>query len=81
MDSSVSKFLVPEHSLLGLIGSTAVNCWGEVFQIYRAFGSGNIESGDFVGIYYPRVSRWFSLRKNQAHTEQCPGKPNTATGV
>ncbi|CAI8020926.1 hypothetical protein GBAR_LOCUS12465, partial [Geodia barretti] len=43
------------------------NCWGEVFQIYRALGPGAIQSGDFVGLYYGRTRQWFSLSGNSGH--------------
>ena len=52
------------------------NCWGEVIQIYRPLGPGDIQSGDFVGIYYPKTSTWFSFRKRAT----CPGKLNPAIG-
>ena len=56
------------------------NCYGEVFQIYRALGRGDIQSGDFVGLYYVRSRRWFSLAGNKAHTNTCPGKAMLANG-
>ena len=56
------------------------NCWGEVFQIYRALGPGAIQSGDFVGLYYGRTRQWFSLSGNSGHTETCPGSVNSVTG-
>ena len=57
-----------------------VNCWGEVFKIYRALGPGNIQSGDFVGIYYTKERQWLSLRAKEARRSACPGKPNTPFG-
>ncbi|CAI8020927.1 hypothetical protein GBAR_LOCUS12466, partial [Geodia barretti] len=56
------------------------NCWGEVFQIYRALGPGAIQSGDFVGLYYGRTRQWFSLSGNSGHTETCPGSVDPVTG-
>ena len=58
------------------------NCWGEVFQIYRPLGPGDIRSGDFVALYNSRTghSRWFSLYLNRAHMVFCPGSLNPTTG-
>jgi hypothetical protein len=56
------------------------NCWGEVFQIYRPLGRGDIQSGDFVGLYNSRYSRWFSLYQNRGQMLSCPGSLNPAIG-
>ena len=61
-------------------GSDWNNCLGEVFQMYRAGGRGIVCSGDYVGLYYPREGKWFSVWKGHATKEQCPGKPNIDIG-
>ena len=55
-------------------------CYGEVFQIYRIEGSGNVHSGDTVGIYYPPENNWFTTFDGQGHKSVCPGNPNIKTG-
>ena len=61
-------------------GSDWQNCWGEVFEIYRALGSGNIVSGDFVGLYYPRERKWFSMWEGYGRKLTCPGAPSQEYG-
>ena len=57
------------------------NCWGEVFQIYRQKGNGNVHVGDVVGIHYPgEHGKWFSLHEGHGHKTSCPGPPNLNTG-
>lgn len=56
------------------------DCYGEVFQIYRFAGPGDVQVGDIVGIYYPKTSKWYSLAGSQADLDACPGQPNKATG-
>ena len=57
------------------------NCWGEVFQIYRQDGTGNILVGDVIGIHYPREhGQWFSMYEGKGHKNECPGAPNLNTG-
>ncbi len=57
-----------------------INCYGEVFQIYRMAGSGDVIVGDIVGIYYPKTSNWYSLASPQALLAGCPGQPTIANG-
>jgi len=61
-------------------GSDWTNCWGEVFQIWRAVGSGSIEVGDVVGLYYPRQSKWFSTSSGEGTVQPCPGTPTYTHG-
>ena len=61
-------------------GTDINNCWGEVFHMFRARGAGNILSGDYVGLYYPREGRWFSIWNGRGHKEPCPGSPSTTYG-
>ena len=55
-------------------------CWGQVFQMYRGAGPGNIVNGDFVGLYYPHGDRWFSMWEGVAQKASCPGNPSSASG-
>ena len=55
------------------------NCGGEVFQIYRAAGAGNIRVGDNVGLYAGGDS-WFSLHDGKGHKDPCPGAPTIKYG-
>ena len=61
-------------------GADWTNCWGEVFQIYRAAGPGNVRVGDVVGLYMPRRSQWFSLATGTGHLAPCPGTPTSLYG-
>ena len=61
-------------------GAEINNCWGEVFRLFRAAGDGNIRSGDYVGLYYPREGRWFSIYNGIGHKEPCPGNPTATYG-
>ena len=53
------------------------NCWGEVFKMYHSYGAGPIRSGDFVGLFYPRENKWFSMYQNRGHKQTCPGSTPT----
>ena len=56
-------------------------CAGEVFQIYRASGPGEIRVGDLVGIYYPHeIRRWLGCSGNVCRRSTCPGQPTAAHG-
>ena len=55
-------------------------CWAEVFEIYGLYGGGNICTGDFVGIYYPREQNWFSMWEGYGRKSDCPGRPNMRHG-
>ena len=61
-------------------GNDWTRCWGEVFRLYRAVGPGNILNGDFVGLYYPRENKWFSMFQGFGRLLTCPGNPSTAHG-
>ena len=54
-------------------------CGGEVFQIYRAAGAGNVQVGDAVGLYL-RDNQWFSLHAGKGHKDPCPGAPTIKYG-
>ena len=51
-----------------------------MFEIYGLYGGGNICTGDFVGIYYPREQNWFSVWQGYGRKSNCPGRPNSSTG-
>ena len=56
-------------------------CFGEVFRIYRASGSGLVRVGDLVGLYYPHQSgRWLGCRGVNCAKDTCPGQPTTTHG-
>ena len=62
-------------------GEDWTNCWGEVFEIYRASGPGEVLVGDVVGLHYPRErGRWFSMDGEIGHKDPCPGTPNNTNG-
>ena len=62
-------------------GSDWTNCFGEVFQIYRAAGPGAVQVGDLVGLHYPRQpGHWLGCPGNQCDKRTCPGSPTTAHG-
>ena len=67
--------------LMLMMGSDWTNCWGEVFQIYRANGLGQVRVGDLVGLYYPREGgRWFGCGGSSCAKATCPGYPTTTYG-
>ena len=56
-------------------------CWGEVFQIYRAAGSGRVRAGDIVGFYYPhQPGHWLGCPGANCAKFDCPGFPTSAHG-
>ena len=62
-------------------GSDWTNCWGEVFQIYRASGPGTVKVGDVVGVYYPRQpGKWLGCSPSNCALATCPGTPTTTYG-
>ena len=64
-----------------MTGSDWTTCWGEVFQVYRASGPGQIHVGDLVGLHYPRGSiKWLGCRGVNCTKDTCPGQPTTAHG-
>lgn len=68
---------------LNMEGPDWANCRGEVFQIYRKDGIGQIRSGDIVGLHYPHeVGNWFgcSVIPCYARGIRCPGVPSEAFG-
>ena len=80
---SCSGFHCGSHSCPGVIFATGdwSRCWGEVFQIYRADGPGQIKVGDLVGIYYPREEgRWLGCAWHLCGKATCPGHPTTEHG-
>ena len=54
-------------------------CGGEVFQIYRAAGAGNVKVGDAVGLY-AGGDKWFSLSGGKGGKSGCPGAPTIKYG-
>ena len=64
------------------IGDTKwTNCWGEVFQFYRARGSGRVRVGDVVGVYYPyEAGKWLGCYGGNCVKATCPGTPSTTYG-
>ena len=52
-------------------------CRGEVFQIYRAAGAGQIKTGDVVGFYFPLKQRWIRAG-NPSDLAPCPGVPHNS---
>ena len=62
-------------------GTDWTNCWGEVFKIYRASGSGQVCVGDLVGLYYPaQANHWLGCTETTCPHSSCPGQPTTAHG-
>ncbi len=62
-------------------GSDWNNCWGEVFEIYRAAGPGAVRVGDLVGLHYPRQrGNWLGCAGSHCVKATCPGHPTTAYG-
>ena len=63
-------------------GNDWTDCWGEVFQIYRASGPGTVRVGDLVGLYYPREGgRWLGCSpNNRCAKATCPGYPTAQFG-
>ena len=55
-------------------------CYGEVFRIVRPLGAGHILTGDFVALYYPRESNWFSVFTGRGQKSPCPGTFNEQHG-
>ena len=55
-------------------------CFGEVYRIVRPRGAGHILTGDFVGLYFPRGSNWFSALAGRGHRANCPGTFNQEYG-
>ena len=48
--------------------------------MYRALGTGNILTGDFVALYYNRDSKWFSMINGKGQRSDCHGSPTAKTG-
>ena len=61
-------------------GSDWDNCPAYVYQIYRRNGPGAVHVGDFIGLYYPPGSNWFSMAGGTGHRNPCPGTPTSADG-
>ena len=57
------------------------NCAGEVFEIYRRLGSGNVLVGDFVGLHYPYTSgNWLGCSLDNCAKATCPGQATDEYG-
>lgn len=70
-------------SCLGLyfVGNDWIRCAGEVFQVYRADGPGEIHVGDLVGIFYPhKFTTWLGCSGSECQKSTCPGKPTATYG-
>ena len=64
-----------------MTGTDWTTCWGEVFRIYRASGSGQVQVGNLVGVYYPRSpGYWMGCTGSTCPRSSCPGQPTTAHG-
>ena len=64
-----------------MTGGDWTACWGEVFRIYRAAGSGHVRAGDIVGFYYPyQPGFWLGCAGANCAKSDCPGSPTTAHG-
>jgi hypothetical protein len=61
-------------------GDDWIHCWGAVYRIVRPRGAGHILTGDFVGLYFPRGSNWFSASNGGGHRANCPGTFNEEYG-
>ena len=61
---------------------TWTGCAGEVFQFYRASGSGEVRVGDVVGVHYPHEpGKWLSCYNNvDCGKSTCLGTPSTTHG-
>ena len=58
-------------------------CHGEIFQIYRARGPGQVRAGDLVGLHYPNIpGKWLGCPGTTKGCEKtsCPGQPTIAHG-
>lgn len=64
-----------------LSGNDWTTCFGEVFQIYRAAGTGQVTVGDLVGIHYPSIrGKWLGCHLYNCAKATCPGRPNATYG-
>ena len=64
-------------------GGDWTNCRAEVFQFYRASGSGAVRVGDVVGVYYPyEPGKWLGCHNPSGNCGKytCPGTPSTTHG-
>ena len=62
-------------------GTDWTTCFGEVFRIYRASGTGQVRVGDLVGLYYPATAGiWLGCTGNTCPRSSCPGQATTAHG-
>ena len=67
--------------LVYMRGSEWNSCWGEVFQIYRASGPGQVRVGDLVGLHYPHeYGQWLGCAGSECAKANCPGYPSTPYG-
>lgn len=62
------------------VDSDYKRCLGEVFQIYRANGPGEVLVGDKVGIYYIHDKKWFGCYGSTCTKAPCPGAPTMEHG-
>lgn len=74
-----SRFTCPGFAISG---TEWTHCWAEVFQFYRASGSGALRVGDVIGVHYPHEPRkWLSCYNNvDCGKSTCPGTPSTTHG-
>ena len=64
-----------------IFGNDWINCYGEVFQIYRASGPGRVRVGDLVGLYYPhQAGHWLGCPYEDCYKATCPGIPTITYG-
>jgi hypothetical protein len=56
-------------------------CVGEIFRIYKRKGSGNIQVGDEIGLYYITADEWVSAWDFNGGVSGCPGSPSYIFGL
>ena len=72
------KTLCPHMHFTGSDWST---CLGEVYEIHRANGPGQVRVGDLVGIHYPHLAgNWMGCKGSGCSRTSCPGQPTTTHG-
>ena len=76
--TSCSKSACPS---LYMEGNDWNTCRENVFQIFRAYGHGDVAVGDLVGLYLTRESgKWFDCSQTSCRKSNCPGTANYEHG-
>ena len=74
-----SRYTCPGFSFSG--SEWTSSCTSEVFQFYRAAGSGVLRVGDVVGVYHPQEQgKWLGCSGGNFVKATCPGRPSTTYG-